>query len=331
MGCSKQDKGVAPRTRGPILVHDLNMRPPSPPIPAAPRAGADLRAARERLAWPLPDAAANLRIRPAYLEALEAGELDALPGNAYAKGFLRSYASALGLDPDEMLRRFKAEAAEVSQRTELAFLAPVPERGLPMGAVVLLGVVLSIGAYIGWYKLSGQGRLPAETATAIPERLAPLAEQALPPVKPAPARIAEAIVAEPAEPPHALPLLSPSSAAAAPVTTPVPPPAGVALAVVTNPDQPRLVLRASAEAWMQVRDKAGTVLLNKVLKAGETWPVPPRPGLLLTTGNAAGTEVLLDGMVTAGLGGQGAVRRDLPLEPDLVKDGKFATPPRSAQ
>ena len=43
----------------------------------------------------------------------------------------------------------------------------------------MLGLVLAIGAYAGWYRLSGEGRLPAETVTAIPERLAPLAEQAL--------------------------------------------------------------------------------------------------------------------------------------------------------
>ena len=102
------------------------MRPNAEPVCAAPKAGADLRAARERLGWPLPDAAATLRIRAAYLTALEDGDLSQLPGNAYALGFLRSYARALGLDPEEMLRRFKAEAAEVSQRTELSFPAPVP-------------------------------------------------------------------------------------------------------------------------------------------------------------------------------------------------------------
>ena len=60
--------------------------------PVAPRAGADLRAARERVGWSLPDVAAALHIRLQYLEALEAGRIDDLPGNAYALGFLRTYA-----------------------------------------------------------------------------------------------------------------------------------------------------------------------------------------------------------------------------------------------
>ncbi len=67
------------------------------------------------------------------------------------------------------------------------------------------------------------------------------------------------------------------------------------------------------------------MLLNRVLRPGETWPVPPaKAQLLLTTGNAAGTELLVDGVVTASLGGEGAVRRDLLLDPDMAKDGKLA-------
>ena len=62
-------------------------------------------------------------------------------------------------------------------------------------------------------------------------------------------------------------------------------------------DQPRIVLRASADAWVQVRDRAG---------AGAAEPHPacrarpgrcrPRPNLLLTTGNAGGTDLVVDGV-----------------------------------
>ena len=39
-----------------------------------------------------------------------------------------------------------------------------------------------------------------------------------------------------------------------------------------------------------VRDRAGPVLLNRTLHPGETWEVPAKPNLLLTTGNAGGTD-----------------------------------------
>lgn len=290
--------------------------------PLAPRAGADLRAARERVGWSLEDMATALRIRLQYLQALETGRLNALPGNAYALGFLRTYATALGLDANEITRRFKAEAAEMNAKTELAFPVPVPERGVPAGAVVLLGVVLAIGAYAGWYQLSSEGRLPAETSTQVPLRLAPLAEQAI---------RSQVATAVPIAPPHVeappvqqaeappVPAISPSSAAAAPVTpltVPLPPP---------PPTDGRIILRASADAWVQVRDKSGPVLLNRILHPGETWEVPAKPNLLLTTGNAGGTDLLVDGVAMASLGGNGVVRRDLPLDADLIKDGKLAT------
>ena len=298
-------------------------------IALAPKAGADLRAARERVGWTLSQMATALRIRWQYLNALEEGRLTALPGNAYALGFLRTYASALGLDPNEIARRFKAEAASVTEKTQLAFPVPVPERGVPAGAVVLLGVVLAIGAYVGWYHLSGEGKLPAETSAQIPTRLAPLAEQAVPPAVPSPVNAAAAptpaVVSPPATPGLVeqaatdvppVPAISPSSAAAAAIP---PPPAAI-----TTPDQARIVLRASADTWVQVRDRSGPVLLNRILHAGDTWDVPAKPNLLLTTGNAGGTDLVVDGVSSPSLGGNGAVRRDLPLDPDMIKDGKLA-------
>lgn len=287
--------------------------------PTAPEAGAALRAARERVDWPLQDAAATLRIKSAYLQALEEGHLNLLPGNAYVLGFLRTYARALGLDPEMVVAQFKAEAATVTQRPDLAFPAPVPERGLPAGAMVLLGLFLVACVYIGWYRLSGEGRLPAETVTSIPERLTPLAEQAIPPAAP-PVVVADVpwspAPVEPPAPP--VPSISPASAAAAPVN-PLPVAAPPSAAV----DQGRILVRATADAWIQVKDRAGAVLLNRVLKMGETWPVPPRGSLLLTTGNAGGTDLVVDGSATPSLGGAGVVRRDLPLDPDVIKDGKL--------
>jgi cytoskeleton protein RodZ len=338
--------------------------------PAAARAGADLREARERLGLSLHDIAFTLRIRLPHLEALEEGRISLLPGNAYALAFVRTYAGTLGLDAEEMVRRFRTEAADCNRPPELVFPIPMPEPGLPAGAVLLLGLVLAIGAYAGWYRLSGEGRLPAETVTAIPERLAPLAEQALPPPSPpnppassraasnpaasnpaasspvapgapgtaAPGTAAPRIVLANPATPDALPIpappvmaISPISAAAAqlpPQPANVPAVAGLspAPAVVAPPapDASRVVLRATADAWILVKDRNGSVVLNRVLKAGETWPVPSRPDLLLTTGNAGGTDVLVDGASTPSLGGPGAVRRDMPLDPDQIKDGKLA-------
>lgn len=312
--------------------------------PAA-RVGADLRAARERLGWDLRELAAHLRIRLAYLDALEEGRIGDLPGVAYAVGFLRTYATVLGLDPDEMSRRFRAEAAAANRKTELNFPAPVPDRGVPAGAVVLVGALLAIGAYIGWYRVSEHAQPVAAMVQPVPERLAALAEKPTPPppapvaATPAPAPAAEGAASQLAStepPPPPLPAVSPSSAAAAVVMPPPVPssatPPAPALTVAAALPAPaaatapaaHLAVQATADAWIQVREKGGPVLLNRVLRSGESWVVPDRPALLMTTGNAGGTELVVDGVATAPLGKDGAVRRDLALDADTIKAGRLA-------
>ncbi len=135
--------------------------------------GQALRAQREQLGWSLPDVAAWLRIRLPYLEALESGQVGKLPGSAYALGFLRAYAGALGLDPEDMSRRFRGETKDVNRRPELSFPAPVPERGVPAGAIVLLGVVVVVGAYVGWYEFTGHEHRQAHAVPPVPPALLP--------------------------------------------------------------------------------------------------------------------------------------------------------------
>jgi cytoskeleton protein RodZ len=332
----------------------------------APRAGSDLRAARERLGWALSDVALMLRIRLTYLEALESGRMDQLPGNVYALGFLRTYATSLGLDAEEVARRFRAEAGEIPKHSQLVFPVPMPERGLPAGALILLGCILVGGAYAAWYHLSGEGRLPPETVAAVPTRLAPLAEQAIPgpdgrvaavpeppPVAaPPPARVADDGQFEPRLAAAANPLLAPepaptpqpeieemhaasiqggtTTAIAMPVTPPMrrpdpsPPPVDTpsATADPATPDGARVVLRFTGDTWVQVKERGGQALVTKVMKAGDTFPVPLRPNLVLNTGNAGRIEILVDGVLVPPIGGPGSVRKDVPLDPDPLKSGQ---------
>ena len=290
--------------------------------PAGPsRVGAELQAARLRLGWHLPDVASTLRIRLPYLEAIEDGRHADLPGNAYAVGFIRTYAQALGLDPAEVARRFRAEAQDVNRKTELAFPAPVPERGVPAGAVILLGVLLAAGSYAAWYKFSGDTRGPAEIVPAVPERLAPIADRAVPPSNPSP-QVASVMP-------------GPNSPAPAAIATAPPPPIPVPVPVPTTPPAPaadasRVMLRMKADSYIQVREKQGPVLLNRVMRTGETWPVPKGAVLLLTTGNAGGTEVVVEGVASPPLGAAGAVRRDIPIDSNAIKPGASLAVPRPA-
>jgi len=86
-----------------------------------------------------------------------------------------------------------------------------------------------------------------------------------------------------------------------------------------DPNAPRGLIRLKSDAWVQVRERQGQVLLSRLMRSGETWPVPRGAKLLLTTGNAGGTELVVDGVAAPALGAAGALRRDVPVDGDATK------------
>lgn len=261
-------------------------------VQEAARVGEELREARNTLGVSLEDAAAQLRINKRYLQALEEGRVKDLPGAAYAVGFVRSYATALGLDPDDAVRRFRdVSGTAVTKSDELVFPEPVPRRGIPTGVLAALGLALAMGGYIAWYQWSGRGERVVDTVPPLPPRLE---------------RAADATA--PRETPTAPVVETP---APAPVAAPPPP--------RIDPDKPRVVVRAKGESWVQIRDNTvNRVITDRVLRAGETIEIPNRPGIVLTTGKAENLDILLDGQGVDPFGGPG-VRRNIALEPDRLR------------
>ena len=130
-----------------------------------------LQASRLRLGHDLRFVAETLHIRYIYLEAIEAGRYEELPGAVYVVGFMRSYADFLGLDSEEVVRRSKDEIALQSVSTELVFPVPMPESSIPGGAIILVGVVILILVYGGWYVNTTNDALLGAATSPVPEHL----------------------------------------------------------------------------------------------------------------------------------------------------------------
>jgi cytoskeleton protein RodZ len=135
------------------------------------KVGALLQASRLRLGHDLRFVAETLHIRYVYLEAIEAGRYEELPGAVYVVGFIRSYADFLGLDSEEVARRSKDEIASQSVNTELVFPVPIPESSIPGGAIILVGVIILILAYVGWYANTTNDALLSAATSPVPEHL----------------------------------------------------------------------------------------------------------------------------------------------------------------
>ena len=144
--------------------------------------GSSLRDARLRQDLDFPELEERTKIRPKYLRALEEERFDILPAPTYVKGFLRTYADALGLDPqpfvDEYNSRFTIGVEETPVR---ARRVPPPRssrsgRESHIAVLALLAIAVVTALVIAAWRFGGpeQERVPGlET-----EQVAPLASGA---------------------------------------------------------------------------------------------------------------------------------------------------------
>jgi cytoskeleton protein RodZ len=159
---------------------------------------------------------------------------------------------------------------------------------------------------------------------------APSAAVPLPPVSPAPPPTASQ---QPSAPPpvNAAPQTAPASTATA-ALPPAPPEGGIPSVpeapAATAADAPRvygvsngpsrITIRATADSWIQIRE--GGSAQARVLKPGESYRVPDRPGITMRTGNAGGIEILVDGKQAPPLGPMGKPRNAV-LDPARLLAG----------
>ena len=147
--------------------------------------GARLMRARESDGRSRAQIAAETRIPERHLASIEAGDFAALPGRTYAVGFSRTFAKALGLNPDEIAIAVRAEleAQEPSEtRRQVQTFEPgdparVPSRRLAWIAAVGVLVVLIAGFFLARSMFFPAGELASSLPQAAP---ASAASQAAP-------------------------------------------------------------------------------------------------------------------------------------------------------
>jgi cytoskeletal protein RodZ len=119
-----------------------------PTLESAPDIGVALKTAREFRGLSLQDVADQTRIRRAYLAAIEEMRLDELPSRPFTIGYVRAYATALGLDAEAAVERFKADEPAPDEPLR----APVGVRrdGDPRLMSMVVFGLLVVGAIVLW-------------------------------------------------------------------------------------------------------------------------------------------------------------------------------------
>lgn len=235
--------------------------------------GARLQWERERAGLSQPDVAARLRLHPNQVRALEQETLAVLPEAAYVRGFVRSYARILDIDPAPLLQDLgnklgASDGSVVDRMASARDFSPVraaareqASRQLVMvGAIVLLVV---LGA-VGWYV----SKRPQPTAAPVPA----------------------AVVSTPA--PEALPPAAPATEPASAASVPA---ADTTAVMEPVPAPPLLKLRFTGTSWAEVKDAEGKVLHSQHNIAGAEFVVEGTPPFYVVIGDAGMAAVEVRG------------------------------------
>ena len=238
--------------------------------------GERFRAAREQRGLTLSDVAEQVRIRSVYLAAIEEENWKAIGAPVYIRGFLRTYARFLGLDPEDAVAQFNAADGPAGAASASAG-SPQPSsdyrpQSSSLGPLIWIAGAIAlalIGFVIYLYVTpphTGQQQLAA-TAAGQPT---------------APSLAGGSATAVPASPAAA------STAAASP-----------------RPQTKTLAIHLSAPSWLRVTVD-GNVSIEGTFPAGTTKSFHGKTALV-RVGNAGGVEITVDGKPVGKLGGTGDV------------------------
>ncbi|MDD5389685.1 MAG: DUF4115 domain-containing protein [Gallionellaceae bacterium] len=274
--------------------------------------GEKLKLARESLGLTHADVAAKLKLGARQIEALEAEDLAHLPGDVFARGFVRNYARLVEIDPEQLIVPVDIHAAVAETITApsegVIFTSPGMRRWVLLPLLGLAFFLLLVALLYYWLRqgenalVNEPGAHPAALLAPAPAPVVPPAPIATPPI---PQPIAPEFVA-----PADVVLGAPASLPPAVSPTPAPPPASTP---AVKPAPPSNLAAPSApagavpggkihtlrfvpglDAWIQVVDGQGK-RYSKLVSAGSVETFAGEAPFRLVVGEAAQVQLSYDG------------------------------------
>jgi cytoskeletal protein RodZ len=280
-----------------------------------PSIGEILRRERLKRNLDLGQIAQELKIAPRFLEAIEAGQLDKLPGGIFTKSFTLQYARLLGLDEEKIAGELQRTldpppefpaAVEAPNPADSAIRVPRVEEwesvgesrfrwssSLSAAALVVVVMLLCSGLYAlyAWWQ---RAHRPVAAHQSPP--IAAVQQAPPPQVQPSTAPTGT-------QPSSGAPAPAPSTEQPAPPVAPPPLPVAGA-----HPNAPvRVELTADEPVWVLVRSD-GKYFFSGTLGAKESRAFEATSTVLLRLGNAGGVTITLNGKPVGPVGPKGQVR-----------------------
>ncbi len=282
--------------------------------------GERLRQERLRRGLDLFKIAEQTKINPAFLEAIESGDLDKLPGVFFTRSFVRQYAQALDIPDDEVDQDsdHTGEGLEPApepvkpQRDEFKFV-PVARplrtsRRTPdnsslrsLGSLGAFAVIVAActAIFVLWeHAREVRPPSPPTARVAAPAAKSTPTTASASPVMPQPAALGTPTASAETEDEASAPTPAPQPSTTLPMLSTMA--EGQTAAV-------RLEIHANSQAWIRVIADSKH-LFSGVLDANQSRSFEAAQSILLRTGNAGAVELTWNGQVLQAIGPAGQVR-----------------------
>ncbi len=243
--------------------------------------GPVLAAKREELRWSLDEAAERLKLTPRQVVALEANDFAALPGMSSVRGFVRSYAKLVGLDPEPLLEMMANEPNPA--HGHMLLRRPLPMNGFPgrrassspRRAAWIKKFALLVVVAIGVAVLAYQGyRLPWVSTAMFDDLLPELSW---------PSMFSSVVLEENHLENHLEKITLAVSETISGPPVPVADPLKSLEVIVTQ------------DAWVEITTMSGIKIVSRLMKAGSKELFEITEPVVLIVGNVSGVQAKLRG------------------------------------
>ena len=283
------------------------------------------------------DASKILKVRISAIKQIESGEELGSLGSAYRLGFLRSYAKLVDLDPENIIKNYKSSNSEKNIKFDYNFPSVTKEKKSLLPIIALCTFLFSLVIYSSWYylnisdletenknityldndsnnldyvKIENNQNTPLNNMEKMNSENLVITEK----------KTSEIIINENLDnkvvdnvedrsnislEPNILTETSISNETSA----------------IANERTPKeeMVLKSSGNSWVEIEDLDGNSYLTRLMRSGETFVVPDKKGLTLSTGNAGVLSLTFGSTHISKLGSVGEVISSRPLNIEAFK------------
>ena len=283
------------------------------------------------------DASKILKVRISAIKQIESGEELGSLGSAYRLGFLRSYAKLVDLDPENIIKNYKSSNSEKNIKFDYNFPSVTKEKKSLLPIIALCTFLFSLVIYSSWYYLNindletknknityldndnnnldyvkiedNKNTSPDDTAKINSENVV-LSKKETSNIT-----INENFQNKDIDNNEdgSKILLEPNTLIENSISNET--------SAIANERTPKeeMVLKSSGNSWVEIEDLDGNSYLTRLMRSGETFVVPDKKGLTLSTGNAGVLSLTFGSTHISKLGSVGEVISSRPLNIEAFK------------